>query len=93
MRFKAVNPRGSREYFEERYTVQHFFDWAIDSFKQAMLLLFHMYRHLTSPSYRMRVAREYNQLMFGHIPTEQIVVFDEDGHSRPLRPEERTWPE
>lgn len=53
-----------------------------------------MFRQLTSKKFRMEVARTYNQAMFGNIPTGQIHVIDKQtGHYRPLREEERTWPE
>jgi len=52
------------------------------------------FRYFTSHKFRMELARGYNRAIFGNVPTENIHVIGNDtGHYRPLRPEERTWPE
>jgi hypothetical protein len=88
MRWKAKNPSGTHAYYVEPYTVQHFADWL----RQFVGDVGHFVLLLVSKRRRMDMARAYNQAIFGGISTEQIMVFDEDG-ARPLRPEERTWPE
>ena len=88
VRIRAKNPRGSREYFEEPYTVQHFTDWLTQLGTDA----WHVVLLLISKRRRMDMARAHNQAIFGNIPTNQIYVLGKDG-VRPLREEERTWPE
>jgi hypothetical protein len=93
MRIKAKNPPGSPEYYQEPYTLQHLTDWLRQLAVEIPQFLWYVFRHLTSRKFRIERAREYNQLLFGGIPTSQIYVPGEDGHYRQLRPEERTWPE
>lgn len=96
IRWRAKNPSGTAAYFQEPYTVQHFTDmlkdrmhlWAIE----VPQMVWEMFRYYTSKKVRLDYARAYNQSMFGSIPTSQIYVQD-DGRMRPLREEERTWPE
>lgn len=88
MRWKAKNPTDTHAYYVEQYTVQHFTDWL----RQFVGDVGHFFLLLISKRRRMEVARAYNLAIFGGIPTEQIMVVNEDG-VRPLRPEERTWPE
>jgi hypothetical protein len=96
VRVRAKNPTGSVEYYQEPYTVQHFADWLRqlvgDVFLGIPSGLWYVFRHYTSKAFRMEQARAYNRLMFGNIPTSQIYVTDGD-RVRPLREEERTWPE
>ena len=92
MRLRAQNPRHTHAYHVEPYTVQHFCDWLIDMPKAIGSFVWYVFRHLTSKTFRLEQARMYNSMMFGSIPTEQIMVLDGD-RMRPLRPEERTWPE
>lgn len=88
MRWRAKNSPGTDAYSREPYTVQHFTDWLT----QFLGDLWHFVHLLVSKRQRMEMARTYNRAIFGAIPTEQIMVFDGD-QMRPLRPEERTWPE
>jgi hypothetical protein len=96
MRLKAQNERGTHAYYMEPYTVQHFTDFIRDRahmvFVEIPGLVWYMLHSLISEKHRMEEARAYNQLMFGNIPTSQIYVQDH-GVVRPLREEERTWPE
>lgn len=88
MRWKAKNPKGTMEYYQEPYAVQH----AVDGMRQLCGDIGHFVLLLVSKKRRMEMARAYNRAMFGNIPTEQIYV-QENGHMRPLRQDERTWPE
>lgn len=92
MRLKAQNPRDTPAYYVEPYTVQHFIDWLRQTLMLVPKALWFTMRYMTSKRLRLNVARQYNQAMFGNIPTSQIYVTD--GNTiRPLRDEERTWPE
>jgi hypothetical protein len=94
VRWKAQHPTGSDAYYREPYTVQHFTDWAGQMATLIPRFLWYVFRHYTSKTFRIEQARAYNRAMFGNIPTENIFVPDKDtGEYRPLRPEERTWPE
>lgn len=92
MRIKAKNPTGTIEYYHEPYTVQHFWDWLWQTVTAIPKFCWFFFRHYTSKAFRLRVARDYNRAMFGGIPTSQIYKVD-GGKVRPLREEERTWPE
>lgn len=92
MRIKAQNPRGTREYYEEPYTLQHARDKIREVASDIMHFIWFAFRHFTSKKFRMESARQYNQALFGSIPTSQMYVTDGDA-IRPLREEERTWPE
>lgn len=93
IRIKAQNPSGSVEYYQEPYTVQHFTDWAKDMVWGRESLAWYAIRYYTSKKFRVETARAYNSAMFGNIPTSQIFVPGEDGQYRPMREDERTWPE
>lgn len=88
IRWKAQNSKDTQAYYHEPYTVQHFTDWLA----QILTAVWDLFRYMTSKKKRLEHARLYNSLMFGNIPTSQIYVSDRDG-VRPLREEERTWPE
>lgn len=50
------------------------------------------WRWLTSRKFREEAVREYNRALFRNVPTSQMYILD--GHAvRPLREDERTWPE
>jgi hypothetical protein len=93
MRLKAKNPTGSQEYYQEPYTLQHFWDWLRQFVVDVPTFCWFAFRHFTSRRFRMEKARAYNRALFGNIPTSQIYTMDGEGKMRPLRPEERTWPE
>lgn len=93
MKWRAEHPSGSTEYYQEPYTVQHFIDFVADVTKLwCWEFPIFVFRHFTSKKFRMKVARTYNDALFGNIPTSQIYQFD-GNEVRKLRPEERTWPE
>jgi hypothetical protein len=92
IRWRAKNPSGTHEYYVEPYTVQHFTDWLVDMPKRIASFVWFAARHFTSKKFRMENARAYNRALFGGIPTSQIYISDGQG-VRPLREEERTWPE
>lgn len=94
MRIKTQNPRHTRGYYEEPYTLQHAWHKICEMARDAMLFVSFFFRQLTSKKFRMESARQYNQAMFGDIPTSQIYVLDsETGNVRQLREDERDWPE
>jgi hypothetical protein len=96
MRWKAQHSRESAEDDQAPDTAQHFLDWAVDFVTRwavdLPLGIWDALRYLASKKHRIEQARAYNQLMFGNIPTSQIYVTDGE-QVRPLREEERTWPE
>lgn len=92
IRWRAQHPSGTHEYYVEPYTVQHFTDWLKAVPKTVGRFGWFVFRHFTSKKFRMDQARAYNRALFGHIPTSQMYTFDEGG-IRPLRDDERTWPE
>ena len=79
-------------YYDEPYTVQHFTDWLWQLATDIPKFLWFAFRHYTSKAFRIEQARAYNRALFGNIPTSQIYKLD-GGEVRPLREEERTWPE
>jgi hypothetical protein len=79
-------------YYDEPYTVQHFTDWTRQLLADIPRIVWFTFRHFTSKAFRIERAREYNRALFGNIPTSQIHVMD-GGKIRPLREDERTWPE
>jgi hypothetical protein len=90
IRWKAQNAPGTHEYYTEPWAVQHLWHWV----KQTAGDGWHLVLYLTSKKRREDMARQYNRALFGNIPTSQIVVTDsETGELRPLRDDERTWPE
>lgn len=94
MRIKAKNKPGTMAYFDEPYTAQHFVNWLWQTITAIPRFIWFMFRHYTSETFRIETARRYNQALLGNIPTNQIHVIDKDtGHYRPLREDERTWPE
>lgn len=93
MRWKAENPVGSREYYQEPYTVQHLADFVWQLVAGCAEFAWFAVRHYTSKAFRVEQAREYNRAMFGNVPTDQIYVLGIKDEMRPLREDERAWPE
>lgn len=96
IRWKAQNPRSTHAYYVEPYTVQHFLNFLCDRTHMVVVetpqFAWFVFRYYTSRKVRLEMARKYNSALFGSIPTSQIMIFGKDG-VRPLREEERTWPE
>jgi hypothetical protein len=94
MKIRAKYPRGTCEYYDEPYSLQHFANWFGRLFIDIPSFVWFAFRHMTSRKFRVEVAGTYNRAMFGNIPTSQMYVMDDKaGVFRKMREDERTWPE
>lgn len=76
MRMKAQNPVGSHAYFYEPYTVQHFTDFLKDRAHMLFVEIPQYLWEIRSKASREKLNQEFNRMMFGWVPDDQVMVFD-----------------
>lgn len=76
IRWKAVNETGSHAYFMEPYTVQHFTDFLKDQVHLWFVELPQFLWEIRSKKTRTKLNHRHNEMMFGWVPDDQIMVFD-----------------
>lgn len=76
IRWRAVNKSGTTAYYCEPYTVQHFTDALKDQMHLWFVELPQFLWKLRSKKGREQHAHAYNEMMFGGVPDNQVMVFD-----------------